>query len=181
MKNLTEEEQLRLFNKLSLIRHAGKSTNYAATYGASPPTIARAAGVDLETGEALHKAYWERNWSIIAIADDCVVKNSRGMKWLWNPVAKIWLFLKTDKDRFSTLNQSTGTYCFDRWLFHVLKRREQLTAQFHDEGVWELKKGNREAMTKILNDAMADTNDELNLNRKLDCGIDFGDNYAEIH
>lgn len=169
------------FNRLSLIRHGGKGTNYSATYGARGPTIARAAGVAEEVGEKLFNAYWARNWSLTAIADECIVKNSRGMKWLWNPVARIWMFLKADKDRFSTLNQSTGTYAFDRWVYHILERRPQLTAQFHDEVILELKKGNQDAMTKILKDAIADVNIELKLSRDLDCDVDFGRDYSAIH
>jgi hypothetical protein len=166
---------------LALVRHAGKGTNYAATYGATGPTIARSAGVAPEVGDTLHAAYWDRNWSLTAIADECVVKTSRGHKWLWNPVAKMWFWLKAEKDRFSTLNQSTGTYAFDRWVFYILEQREQLTADFHDEVVLELKVGNREAMTKILSIAMDKTNEELDLNRELDFDVDFGRSYAEIH
>jgi len=178
--DLTELEERELA-RLTQIRHGGKGTNYAATYGARGPTIARSAGVSEEDGDRLFDAYWKRNWSIKAIADDCIVKNSRGMKWLWNPVAKIWLFLKAEKDRFSTLNQGTGTYCFDRWVYYILQEREQLTAQFHDEVILELRKGNREAMTAILKDAVAKVNDELKLNRELDCSVDFGKDYSEIH
>lgn len=180
MENKTKEQAER-FAELGLIRHGGKTTNYAATYGARGPTIARAAGVPESIGERLYDAYWKRNWSLIAIADSCVVKQSRGLKWLWNPVARMWVWLKAEKDRFSTLNQSTGAYCFDRWLYHVLEAREQLTAQFHDEGIWELKKGNRDAMTKILKDAIAKVNKELNLNRDLDCDVAFDDSYGGIH
>jgi hypothetical protein len=176
----SEEDKIK-HKSLAKIRHGGKGTNYAATYGATGPTIARAAGVLPEVGEQLFEAYWQRNWSLTAIADECIVKNSRGMKWLWNPVAKMWFWLKAEKDRFSTLNQGTGTYAFDRWLYHVIEQRPQITAQFHDEGVWELAKGNREAMTAILTEAMARLNDELNLNVKLSCGTDFGDSYADIH
>jgi hypothetical protein len=103
------------------------------------------------------------------------------MKWLWNPVAKMWFYLKAEKDRFSTLNQGTGTYAFDRWVFHILEQRPQITAQFHDEVILELKKGNQDAMTKILKTAIDLVNDELQLNRKLDCDVDFGESYAEIH
>ncbi len=180
-KDTANEEEHKEHKTLSLYRHGGKSTNYAATYGATGPTIARSAGVDEAVGDLLYNAYWERNWSLTAIADNCKVKNSRGMKWLWNPVASIWMYLKAEKDRFSTLNQSTGTYAFDRWVYYILERREQLTAQFHDEVICEVKKGNREAMTKILKDAVEDVNNELQLNRKLDCDVDFGDSYAEIH
>ena len=174
-------EEYKEFSRISFIRHGGKGTNYSATYGARGPTIARTAGVSEEVGEQLFEAYWSRNWSLTAIADECIVKNSRGMKWLWNPVAKMWMFLKADKDRFSTLNQSTGTYAFDRWVYHILERRPQLTAQFHDEVILELKKDNREAMTKILKDAISDVNTELKLDRDLDCDVDFGPSYASIH
>lgn len=169
------------YKAIGLIRHGGKSTNYAATYGATGPTIARSAGVSNDIGDTLYKAYWKRNWSLAAIADECIVKQSRGMKWLWNPVARLWIFLKADKDKFSTLNQSTGTYCFDRWLFYVLEQRPQLTAQFHDELIVNIKKGHREAMAKILHDSVQKVNEELGLNRDLGCDVDFGPSYADIH
>ena len=172
-------------SRLALIRHGGKTTNYAATYGAAPDTIARAANVDLATGQALWDGYWNRNSSIAKIADNCIVKeewlDKTKTKWLWNEVAQIWYYLKAEKDRFSTLNQSTATYAFDRWMYYVIEKRPQLTAQFHDEGIWELKKGNREAMTKILKTAIGQVNDELKLNRELDCDVDYGVSYAEIH
>jgi len=180
-ENHTDAEAARHKDIANNKRHPGKSTNYAATYGAKGPTIARSAGVPEALGDKLYDAYWRRNWSLTAIADNAIVKQSRGLKWLWNPVAGLWVYLRADKDKFSTLNQSTGTYCFDRWLYHVIEARPQLTAQFHDEGIWELKKGNREAMTKILKDAMGKVNEELKMNRELDCDVDFGDNYSEIH
>jgi len=180
-KDTASDEEHEIHDALALIRHGGKSTNYAATYGATGPTIARAANVADEIGEQLFEAYWKRNWSLTAIADECIVKNSRGMKWLWNPVAEMWFWLKAEKDRFSTLNQGTGTYAFDRWLYHIIEQRPQITGQFHDEGIFELLKGHREAMSKVLNTAMDKTNNELQLNRELGCDIDFGDTYADIH
>jgi len=179
--NEVTDAEMAEYERLGGIRHPAKSTNYAATYGARGPTIARTAGCTEAEGDTLFDAYWARNWSIAAIADECIVKSSRGMKWLWCPVAQIWLYLKAEKDRFSTLNQGTGTYCFDRWVFFILSRRPQLTAQFHDEVILELKKGNRDAMTKILKDSISDVNDELKLNRDLDCDVDFGKDYSKIH
>lgn len=166
---------------LALKRHAGKSCNYASKYGAGGPTIARAAGVSEATGNKLHKAYWSRNWSLKKIADDCIVKQALGVKWLWNPIANMWYWLKTDKDKFSTLNQGTGTYCFDMWIKEVLKRRQQLTGQAHDEGIWEVKKGYREQAAKLLKDAIQEVNKKLKLNRDLDVGVQFGPSYGDIH
>jgi hypothetical protein len=180
-KTSASPEEFTTHSALALVRHAGKSTNYAATYGATGPTIARSAGVEEEVGDVLHEAYWKRNWSLIAIADECITMKSRNMEWLWNPVANIWIYLKAKKDRFSTLNQSTATYAFDRWVFHILEMRTQMTGQFHDEVVLELKKGHRDDMTDLLNKAMDKVNDELQLNRKLSCGTEFGNSYAEVH
>lgn len=169
------------FERLSLIRYAGKTANYAATYGAGGTTIARAGGLTEEVGEKLHAGYWARNWSLKAIADGCLVKKSRGEKWLWNPVANMWYWLKADKDRFSTLNQGTGAFLFDQWVFEIMKYRPQLNAQFHDEIIIELKKGKREPATKLLKNAIAAVNTKHKLNRDLDVDIDFGRTYADIH
>lgn len=167
--------------KIASKRHAGKSTNYSSTYGAGGATIARAAGVSEALGKQLHTAYWKKNWSLKKIAEDCLVKQDLGVKWLWNPVAKMWYWLKTDKDKFSTLNQGTGTFCFDMWIKEVLKKRHQLTGQFHDELIVEVRVGHRAAAEKLLRDAVARVNEKLKLNRELDIGVQFGSNYSEIH
>ena len=51
----------------------------------------------------------------------------------------MWYSLRFDKDRFSTLNQGTGAYCFDTWVKYILSKRPQLTGQFHDEVILEIK------------------------------------------
>lgn len=163
------------------VRHAYKTTNYSATYGAGGAKIALAAGLPRERGYQLHETYWKRNWAIKAIADECTIKVTNGMMWLFNPVSKLWYSLRAEKDKFSTLNQGTGVFCFDTWLGNVLKRRKQLTAQFHDEGVWAIRKGHREQCSKLLQDALEETNEQLNLNVTLAIGIAYGDNYAEVH
>lgn len=166
---------------LDMKRYAGKGTNYSSTYGAGAATIARTANVSESVGKKLHTAYWTRNWSLKAIAKACVSKVCLGVMWLWNPVAKMWYWLKKEKDKFSTLNQGTGTFCFDLWLRYVLEKREQLTADIHDEGVWEIKVGFRVQAEKLLKDAVAKVNQELKLNRDLDIGVQFGRSYADIH
>lgn len=98
-----------------------------------------------------------------------------------NPVSKFWYSLRSEKDIFSTLNQGTGVYCFDNWIRNVRKQRSQMTGQFHDEGIWCLKIGHREAMTNILKNSIRIVNETLNLNVELDVDVQFGKNYAEIH
>jgi hypothetical protein len=162
-------------------RRKGKTTNYACTYGAKGPTVARSAGVPLVEGEKLVEIYWERNWAINAVAENCLVKVVDGQKWLFNPVSKFWYSLRHEKDRFSTLNQGTATYCFDLWVKKVQEKREQLTAQFHDEIVQCIKKGNRDKAEALLKGAIGEVNNILKLNIKLDVDVQFGNNYAEIH
>lgn len=175
----TPEEQARL----SGIRHKGKSTNYASVYGAGAATIARAAGVSEAEGEKLHEAYWAINWSVKAIADNCIVKESRGMKWLWNPIADMWYHLKVEKDRFSTLAQSSGSYVFDLWLDKILARRPQVCAQAHDEIILETMRGDkfRKRGEALLKRCIAEVNKECKLVVDLDVDVQWGDTYADIH
>jgi hypothetical protein len=163
-------------------RHGAKTTNYSCTYGAYPPKIARTANIPLDEAQKLWDAYWLRNWSIKKIAEDAIVNELKDKsKWLYNPVSTLWYSLRSEKDRFSTLNQGTGAYCFDVWLGYVLAEREQLTAQFHDEGVWMVRVEDKERMTKLLFDAIDKANEFLGLNRRLDITVQFGENYGEIH
>ena len=166
---------------LKSIRHTYKQANYACVYGARPPTVARSAKCDIDTATRLVDTYWERNWSVNKIAESCVVKQVGDQKWLLNPVSNLWYSLRYEKDRFSTLNQGTGVYCFDTWIKHIRNVRPQLTAQFHDEIIQQIKIGHRKQCEKLLRDAMDKTNEELNLNVKLDIDINFGDSYASIH
>jgi DNA polymerase III epsilon subunit-like protein len=162
-------------------RHIYKTANYACTYGAGGPTVARGAGISVKEGKAVVDAYRKKNWAIDVIANEQkVIHTSTGM-WLYNPVSRLYYSLRYEKDIFSTLNQGTGVYCFDTWIAYILSKREQLTGQFHDEIILTVKKGEREEVTQILKEAIEKVNDTLNLNRELDIDIQFGDNYGEIH
>lgn len=163
------------------IRHKAKTTNYSCTYGAFPPKIARTAGIPLDEARTLWETYWERNHSIKKVAEAAKVTKLLDQEWLWNPVSRMWYSLRNEKDKFSTLNQGTGSFCFDTYLGFVLKERQQVTAQFHDEFILCIRKGNRDRARDLLQRAIDKTNDYLRLNRRLDIGIEFGDNYADIH
>lgn len=163
------------------VRHIYKTANYACTYGAGGPTVARGAGISAKEGKAVVSAYRRKNWAIDTIAKGCRVKKTSTGKWLWNPVSQLYYYLKADKDKFSTLNQGTGVYCFDTWLKYILSQRGQLTGQFHDEVILTIKKGRRKQCEDLLRWAIDMTNKELKLNRELDIEVQFGNNYGEIH
>lgn len=163
------------------VRKVYKGVNYACVYGAGAATVARTAGCSLAKGEQLVTSYWKRNWSVKAIAEECEVKTCLGMKWLFNPLSQFWYALRHEKDRFSTLNQGTGVYCFDMWVKEVKVGGPKIIGQFHDEIVCLVKPVNRGRLTKHLKAAIVKVNGVLNLNRELDCSVDFGLSYAEIH
>ena len=181
---LTPEQVRQHKNKeadYTVIRHLYKTANYSCTYGAGGDKLALTLDIPKAEGHAIVKAYRDKNWAINAIADECLTKSCLGTMWLYNPVSRFWYSLRHKKDRFSTLNQGTGVYCFDIWIYNFRKNRPQLTGQMHDEVILCVKKGNREKCEKLLKDAIGKTNRQLNLNRELGVDVQFGDNYAEIH
>ena len=170
-------------------RYTSKTANFAATYGAGSGKIAETAKISFKEGANLHKIYWKRNSAIKKIADSCTVKtisyDNRNQKWLYNPVSGFWMFLKAEKDRFNTLNQSTGVCVFD----FILKRVRQnfknyhipVLLQYHDEFAFVCKKELKEAVKKILQKSIKEVNEKLQLNVEIGISVDWGTNYAEVH
>lgn len=181
MKDLPPAEQEAIIKRVKAARSVAKSTNYAAVYGSGAATLARTAGFSVQEAEKLLAAYWKLNWAVKAVAEEQIVKTCLGMKWLYNPVSGFWHVLRNDRDRFSTLNQSTGVYAFDTWLGHVRKGGPPTIGQMHDEGIWVVKEGLRDKLTKHIQNAMRKTNEQLGLSRELGCDVQFGKRYSEIH
>jgi len=196
---MVSDEELEGFKKGTLVgaikdavskaRKGGKTTNYCSVYGGSPDAISK-GGVDLELAKKLHAGYWELNWSVKAIAEEqCVFQDSRSQKWLINPVNGLCYSLRTEKDRFSTLCQGTGSFFFDMWVDRILNQLEEkfgvrrLTGSFHDEIVLCFKDlgKNRDIISKLITDAIDFVSDKYMLRRRLGCDVQFGKRYSEIH
>lgn len=184
---VTQEEIVQYVNKqgternIKGIRKNFKVVNYSATYGVREKTLSRSSGLPVSEAKELLEVYWKRNWSLKEISSNVEVKKIKGEMWLLNPVSGFWYSLRYEKDIFSTLNQGTGVYVFDTWIKHFRKVRPQLTAQFHDEVVLEIKQGAEEKCKALLHKAMDNTNDELKLNVTLGVDVQFGSRYSEIH
>ena len=163
------------------IRHLYKTANYSCTYGAGGATLARTLDISKSEGESIVKAYREKNWAIEAIAKEVRTKTCLESMWLFNPVSKFWYSLRHDKDKFSTLNQGTGVYCFDMWIKNFFRKRPQITGQMHDEVILCVKKGYREQCEKLLHEAVQEVNERLDLNRDLGVDVQFGPDYSTIH
>lgn len=183
-KELSPEE----LDKLSSIkkkRNTAKTSNFAMTYNAYPPKIAETAKISLDEATILFDTYWNRNKAIKEVADSCIIKVINGQRWLYNKLSGLWMYLSAEKDKFSSLNQSSGVYVFDNWIMRVRKKLNPLNihiaAQYHDEMVVWFPKEHVEIVKEILLESMKETNKHLNLNVEITVSIDIGTNYAEVH
>ena len=190
MKCLPLEEQKEIIERIKAARKAGKSTNYASVYNAGAETIARSAGVDLATGKQLHEGYWKLNWAVKKIAEEqCVITDSKGLKWLINPINGFCYSLRKESDRFSTLCQGTGSYFFDMWVDFLLEKvynkfqTKSLTGSWHDEIVLSFKDLPvfREWFENAVRSSIDDVNTKYKLRRPLGCDVQFGYRYSDIH
>jgi DNA polymerase I-like protein with 3'-5' exonuclease and polymerase domains len=179
-EQITDEEKKR-FDHISKVRHEYKTTNYAAQYGTGAETLSINLGISKGKAAKIIEAYWGRNWAVKKVAERCTVKEVDGQKWLLNPICNFWYSLRAEKDRFSTLCQGGGVYCFDTWIRYFMSKRHQLTGQFHDEIIITVQKGNRDKCEKLLRWAIKQANKELKLNRELDVDVQFGTYYSDIH
>jgi DNA polymerase III epsilon subunit-like protein len=166
---------------LKALRKNYKVVNYSATYGIGASKLARETGMSLSEAANLLEAFWSRNWSVEAVAKTLEVREVNGSMWLKNPVSGFWYSLRSDKDRFSTLNQGTGVFCFDSWLAICIKNGIKAIGQFHDEVIALVPNGQEEETATIMKGAIQRLNTKLALNVPLDVDPQFGNNYAEIH
>ncbi len=162
-------------------RKKAKPVNYGGAYGQKAKGLAQQTGMPLHEAAELTRIYEQRNWSLEAIAEECVVKTVNGQRWLFQPVSQLWYTLRGDKDRFSTLNQGTGVWCFDLWVKHLKSMGMPVCGAFHDEACAAVRIGKRKGIVRMIKEAMRRTNEELKLNRELDCSVDFGAAYSDVH
>lgn len=166
---------------LKALRKNYKVVNYSATYGVGATKLARTTGMSVGEAKKLLDAYWERNWAITKLANDMYPRERDGKKWLKNPVSGFYLSLRSDKDKFSTLNQSTGVYCFDMWVGLCRMNGVQTIGQFHDEIIALVKDGDEQQTQETMEESIDGLNAILKLNVPLGIDAQFGINYAEIH
>lgn len=166
---------------LKSLRKNYKVVNYSATYGVGAAKLSRETGMSVGEASALLDAYWERNWAVKQFAEDQKIKKINGEMWVQNPVSKFWHNLRYEKDAFSTINQSTGAYCFDKWVALYRTKRGNIIGQFHDESINLVKNGDEEVHTTALLWAIEKLNKELKLNVDLGIDVQYGQRYSEIH
>ena len=166
---------------LKPLRKNFKVVNYSATYGVGAAKLSRETGMSVQESQKLLDAYWQRNWSVKQFAEEQNVREIGGEMWIQNPVSKFWHSLRYKKDAFSTINQSTGSYCFDKWVAFYRIKRSNIVGQFHDESINVVRKGEEQQHTSVLSWAITKLNEQLKLNVQLGIDVQYGKNYAEIH
>ena len=183
MTQLPPEEQKALFLKIEKGRKEGKTVNFSAQYGVGAKTLARNSKMPLDEATKLLEVYWKRNWSILEAAKSFPIKDAFGFKWVYNPVSKLWMLLRAEKDVFSAVNQSTGVYVFDTFLMYCRHFGLIVRMQMHDELlVYSLDSEENIEKTKALfRKAIEFTNKKLNLNVKIDIDVKYGQNYSDVH
>ena len=166
---------------LKSLRKNYKVVNYSATYGVGATTLSNQSGMTVKEAQTLIDAFWSRNWSVDKVAKSAKTRELNGQKWLYNPVSRFWYSLRSDKDRFSTLNQGTGVYCFDTWVKYCRDFGLKTIGQFHDEVIVLVEEGNEDKTENLMHMAVDQLNDELKLNVPLGIDVQFGKTYAHIH
>lgn len=167
--------------ELKALRKNYKVVNYSATYGVGSPKLSRETGMTIRQAQALLDAYWKRNWSVKAFVDAQKIRKIKDEMWVQNPVSKFWHSLRYEKDVFSTLNQSTGAYCFDKWVAYYRSRRPNIIGQFHDESINLVREGEQNEHSDALNWAIEKLNEDLKLNVDLGIDIQYGHKYSDVH
>ena len=166
---------------LKALRKNYKVVNYSATYGVGAATLSRTTGMPNKDCKVLLDAFWSRNWSVEKVASTVRTKTFFEGMWLKNPVSGFWYSLRSEKDRFSTLNQGTGVFCFDSWVAICRKNGIDTIGQFHDEIIAIVKHGDEERTKATMEGAIEKLNEKLKLNVPLGVDAQFGKTYADIH
>lgn len=169
------------WKRIHKVRKQFKPVNYGSVYGIGSPKLSREMSIPQKVAQQMIDAYWRRNWAVKELVKPLKVRKIGGQMWMLNPVNKYWYSLRFEKDKFSTLNQGTGAYCFDIWMAYARNRGVKMCMQFHDEYAGHVRKGKEGDNTEKLKAAVGSLNRKLKLNVPLDIDVKYGVDYAEVH
>ena len=162
-------------------RYEAKQVNFSAIYGVGVDTLSRNSGMSKKKCKELLETFWSRNWAIKKVAETFKVKEVNGQKFVFNPISRFWYSLRAEKDRFSTVNQSSAVYVFDTFLKYLKLKGITINFQIHDEFTSNLYENYKESYTNKILESMKEVNEELKLNIPIECSIDFGKDYISVH
>lgn len=178
---VTQEQQEKFFEKIDKKRQVCKQLNYSCLYGIGKAKLSKDLDTTQKEAKGLIDAYWKRNWSVKKFASMCKVVTIDKQMWVQNPLNGYYYSLRSEKDIFSTVNQSAGDYIFTLWVYFLMKQGVKVQAGFHDELVVSTLRSNRDEIIQKLQQSIQKVNDYLGL--QIPVGIDYkiGDSYADVH
>lgn len=180
-EKLSEDDHAK-YKRIKKVRGDAKPVNFSATYGVGKKKLAMTGGFTEDFAQLLLDTYWKLNWAVRKFAEDQTVKTIDGQMWIKQPVSGFWYSLRAEKDRFSTVNQSTAVYVFDIWVKYLREAGILITMQYHDEVMFLVKNSiPQEEIESKVKAAMDRVNELLKLNIEVKCSLDFGKNYREVH
>jgi len=181
LKNLPSDKQKALYLKIKSLRQDYKVVNYSGIYGIGASKLSRGLGVSTTNAKKLLDDYWERNWAVKEVVKDQIVKTVNGEMWLYNPVSGFWINLRYEKDIFSSLNQSTGVYVFDKWKAIIKNDGMKIAFEYHDEWLGLIEEGQEEETEIKVKSSIDKLNKLLKLNVPIGADSNYGKTYASVH
>lgn len=175
------KEDKNRYESLKKVRNKSKVTNFSATYKVGKEALSRNANIPLKEAGKLLKIYWDRNSAILDVENECNIREVDGTRWLQNPISNFWYSLRSDKDKFSTLNQGSAVYIFDLWVQNIRNQGVKIPFQYHDEILICAENNKVEEIVKSINKAIEEVNEKVKLNIEIGCGTSLGENYSETH
>lgn len=177
---ITEEDIQKRPEYTKMTRKVYKMVNYSAVYGVGAKTLSRQADISVQRAAKIISSYWERNWAVTHVERNAKVRKILDELWIFNPVSEMWYNLRYDKDKWSTLNQSTGVFVFDKFVNYCKKGGLNIVMQMHDEVLVDCK-GNAGKVKDVLEEAIKQTNEDLGMNVPFHIDYKFGSTYAAVH
>lgn len=182
IKNKSEtEEEHKLFDRLDGIRHAYKTLNYQSLYGAGVASIAKSTGKTRKEAEHMHSEYWRKNFAVKLRANAAPVKSFNKTSWIYNDLVNVWFELRSEKDRFSSLNQGLGSIIFYSWVREMRRRGIKITLNMHDEIQIRSKPEGVEIIKQTALESMKVVNEKFSLTVPIKIDISVGDSYGSTH
>lgn len=177
----TNEEKEEFFNKLDKIRNSAKTTNYSAMYKIGKVKLSKELKITQTEAQKLLDAYWKKNHCVKVFSESCEIKTVDGQMWVKNPINGYWYSLRSEKDIFSTVNQSAGDYIFTLWEYNLIKLGVIIRFNAHDEIVTTCKPEDKDSTVTKIKKALDMVNKQLKLKIPIQLDYKIGNHYAEVH
>ena len=188
-KNFKDNMDKKKYEEINEKRKKAKQLNFAMTYGAGINKISSILNCDIDFAKKIYSIFWKKNKFLKEISHSCKTKETsfnfhenKFQKWIYNPVSGFWIFLRSEKNKFTNLNQSTGVFFFD-YLLKITKEKLKnipIIMQYHDEFLFVCKKKEKEQVEFLLKESIKEVNDKLKLNVKINISILWGNNYGDL-